>query len=358
MKKKLLTLLLSTAVAVTALTGCGAKKADQAADQKANSQNQQTDQKDKQDASKDAKQSSGAIKTIGSGSTRVGSLLGPTSMGLVDMFHNTENNHSKGSYTFTLASQPTDIVSKVASGDLDIALVPANLAATLYNKTKGGVNVIDINTGNVLYCVTGVKSVKSIKDLAGKTVYTTGQGASPEYVLKYLLEKNDVRDVKLEFKSEATEVAAILAQDSNAIAVLPQPFVTVAETKNKSLTTAFSLGTSWSQVSDSSLVTGVTIVRKDFLKDHADAVKTFMEEHSAAVESVNNDPDSAKLVSDYGIIENPTIAANAIPHCSIESVVGQEMKTSLSGYLKVLHDANPQSVGGSLPADDFYYLAY
>ena len=151
MKKKLLTLLLSTAVAVTALTGCGAKKADQAADQKANSQNQQTDQKDKQDASKDAKQSSGTIKTIGSGSTRVGSLLGPTSMGLVDMFHNTENNHSKGSYTFTLASQPTDIVSKVASGDLDIALVPANLAATLYNKTKGGVNVIDINTGNVLY---------------------------------------------------------------------------------------------------------------------------------------------------------------------------------------------------------------
>ena len=352
MKKKLLSLLLAASLAVTGLAACGPKKTDRNPEQD-KKQQEQTDQKNNQDK----KEPTGSIKTIGSGSIRVGSLLGPTSMGLVDMFHNTENSQSKGSYTFTLASQPADIVAKVASGDLDIALVPANLAATLYNKTKGNVSVIEINTGNVLYCVTGDKSIKSIKDLAGKTVYTTGQGASPEYVLKYLLEKNSVKDTKLEFKSEATEVAAVLAKDSNAIAVLPQPFVTVAETKNKSLATAFSLGVAWNQVSDSSLVTGVTIVRKDFLKDHADAVKTFMEEHSAAVEAVNNDPDSAKLVSDYGIIENPTIAANAIPHCSIESVVGQEMKTALSGYLKVLCDANPKSVGGSLPADDFYYLA-
>ena len=167
-----------------------------------------------------------------------------------------------------------------------------------------------------------------MKDLAGKTVLSTGQGATPEYALSYLLEKNGVTDCKIEFKSEATEIAAALNADPQQIAVLPQPFVTVAEAKNPELKTAFSLSDEWDKVSKdgSHMVTGVTIVRNEFLKDHPDAVSVFLKEH-----------------------------AEALPYCNIVCIAGDEMKTALSGYLQVLYDANPKSVGGALPADDFYY---
>lgn len=289
---------------------------------------------------------------------RVGSLKGPTTMGIVNLRKDSEDGTSKGSYTFTMATQPDEIAADIAGGKLDIAMVPANLASVLYNKTKGGVSVIDINTLGVIYCVSGNTEIHSVKDLAGKTVLSTGQGATPEYALSYLLEKNGVTDCKVEFKSEATEIAAALNADPQQIAVLPQPFVTVAEAKNPELKTAFSLSDEWDKVSKdgSHMVTGVTIVRNAFLKDHPDAVSVFLKEHAASAEKAVSDVDTtAGLVAQYGIIEKAPVAAKALPYCNIVCISGDEMKTALSGYLQVLYDANPKSVGGALPADDFYY---
>lgn len=289
---------------------------------------------------------------------RVGSLKGPTTMGIVNLRKASEDGTSEGSYTFTMATQPDEIAADIAGGKLDIAMVPANLASVLYNKTKGGVSVIDINTLGVIYCVSGNTEIHSVKDLAGKTVLSTGQGATPEYALSYLLEKNGVTDCKVEFKSEATEIAAALNADPQQIAVLPQPFVTVAEAKNPELKTAFSLSDEWDKVSKdgSHMVTGVTIVRNEFLKDHPDAVSVFLKEHAASAEKAVSDVDTtAGLVAQYGIIEKAPVAAKALPYCNIVCISGDEMKTALSGYLQVLYDANPKSVGGALPADDFYY---
>lgn len=289
---------------------------------------------------------------------RVGSLKGPTTMGIVNLRKASEDGTSEGSYTFTMATQPDEIAADIAGGKLDIAMVPANLASVLYNKTKGGISVIDINTLGVIYCVSGNTEIHSVKDLAGKTVLSTGQGATPEYALSYLLEKNGVTDCKVEFKSEATEIAAALNADPQQIAVLPQPFVTVAEAKNPELKTAFSLSDEWDKVSGdgSHMVTGVTIVRNEFLKDHPDAVSVFLKEHAASAEKAVSDVDTtAGLVAQYGIIEKAPVAAKALPYCNIVCISGDEMKTALSGYLQVLYDANPKSVGGALPADDFYY---
>ena len=199
---------------------------------------------------------------------RVGSLKGPTTMGLVNLMKASDEERSQGKYEFTMASDPSEIVASIASGDLDIALVPANLAATLYNKTEGGVSVLDINTLGVLYCVTADESITSVKDLSGKTVLTTGQGATPEYAMNYLLDANGVADCTLEFHSEASEIAALLKEDPNRIAVLPQPFVTAAEAQNDQLKTAFSLTDEWDKVTDngSRFLTGATIVRKAFLE--------------------------------------------------------------------------------------------
>ena len=289
---------------------------------------------------------------------RVGSLKGPTTMGIVNLRKASEDGTSEGSYTFTMATQPDEIAADIAGGKLDIAMVPANLASVLYNKTKGGISVIDINTLGVIYCVSGNTEIHSVKDLAGKTVLSTGQGATPEYALSYLLEKNGVTDCKVEFKSEATEIAAALNADPQQIAVLPQPFVTVAEAKNPELKTAFSLSDEWDKVSKdgSHMVTGVTIVRNEFLKDHPDAVSVFLKEHAASAEKAVSDVDTtAGLVAQYGIIEKAPVAAKALPYCNIVCISGDGMKTALSGYLQVLYDANPKSVGGALPADDFYY---
>lgn len=289
---------------------------------------------------------------------RVGTLKGPTTMGLVNLMAESDAGTSEGNYEFTMESSPDAITPLVVSGDLDIALVPANLASVLYNKTDGGVSVIDINTEGVLYCVTGDTSIDSFDDLDGKTIVTTGQGATPEYIIDYLMDAYGIT-ADLDFRSEATEVASVLEEDPNTIAILPQPFATVAVIQNENLKEAFALNDAWNDVSEgkSTMIQGVTIVRNDFLEAHQDAVDTFIAEQKESAEKAVSDAEgTAELVASYGIIEKAAIAQQALPKCAIVCTTGEEMKTGLSGFLDILADLNPKSVGGQVPGDDFYYL--
>lgn len=289
---------------------------------------------------------------------RVGTLKGPTTMGLVNLMAESDAGTSEGNYEFTMESSPDAITPLVVSGDLDIALVPANLASVLYNKTDGGVSVIDINTEGVLYCVTGDTSIDSFDDLDGKTIVTTGQGATPEYIIDYLMDAYGIT-ADLDFRSEATEVASVLEEDPNTIAILPQPFATVAVIQNENLKEAFALNDAWNDVSEgkSTMIQGVTIVRNDFLEAHQDAVDTFIAEQKESAEKAVSDAEgTAELVASYGIIEKAAIAQQALPKCAIVCTTGEEMKTGLSGFLDILADLNTKSVGGQVPGDDFYYL--
>lgn len=292
---------------------------------------------------------------------RVGSLKGPTTMGLVNMMADGEEGALPFAAQFTMGTTPDEITAKLVNGDLDIALVPANLASVLYNKTKGGVEVLNVNTLGVLYGVTGDASVKSLADLAGKTVYMTGQGATPEYAFNYILEQNGLKDqVKIEFKSEATEIAALLKEDPTRIAVLPQPFATVCQMQNEQVKEFMNLTEEWAKCPDSGnsqLLTGVTIVRKEFANAHKEdgLLKAFVEAQKTSTEAANSELEqTAELVAKYGIIEKAPVAKAALPKCGIVCLEGDEMKNALSGYLQVLFDADAKSVGGTLPADDFY----
>ena len=288
---------------------------------------------------------------------RVGSLKGPTTIGIVNLMDKSSKGEAEGNYEFTMSAAPHEIPAKVVSGDIDIARVPANLASVLYNKTQGGITAIDINTLGVLYCVTGDSSVKSVKDLAGKTVITTGQGATPEYSLRYLLDQNGITDCTIEFKSEATEVAAVLTEDPTQVAVLPQPFATVACAQNEAIAPAFALEDEWQTLTDGlGMVTGVTIVRNDFLKEHPAAVSTFISEHQASVNAANSDLDTtAALVVANDIIGKEPIAKKAIPSCNVVCITGDSLKTNLSAYLEVLYNYDPKAVGGNLPGEEFYF---
>ena len=286
--------------------------------------------------------------------TQVASLKGPTSMGLSALM-TSENEH----YEFNIYAAADEIVPLVVKGEVDIALVPANLAATLYQKTNGAIEVANINTLSVLQVVTpGDVEMSDLTALKGKTIYMTGKGTTPEASLRYLVEKNGMSwdDMTVEFKTEATEVVSALQTDLTAFAVLPEPFATVAIQQLDNRHIALSLGDEWDRVSDngSQLVTGVTIVRKEFAEAHPAAMLQFAADAAESVAYVNGHPeDAATKIESLDIVKAP-IAKLAIPRCNLVCMTGEEMRTALSGYLDALYTFDPQMIGGKLPDDAFY----
>ena len=363
MKKQTLAALMACAVTAAALMGCSTKTAETVPETTTAAETTAAPETTPEETTT-AEVSTEAPGASSGMTLRVGSLKGPTSMGLVSLMDQASKGEAKGNYEFTMVTAADELLTKVISGDLDIALVPANMASILYNKTNHGVNVIDINTLGVLYVVSSDESIQSVADLKGKTLYMTGKGTTPDYVLQYLLSENGLTtdDVTIEYKSEATEVAAVLKEQEGAIGLLPQPFVTVAMAQNESLKIVLDLTKEWEAIqggTGGSLVTGVTICRSELFADPAgaEAIDVFLAEHKAsAMFAIDNVAETADLVAAAGIIEKAPVAAKAIPYCSITFVDGEMMKSMLDGYLTVLFDQDPASVGGTLPDDAFYYI--
>ncbi len=292
---------------------------------------------------------------------RVGSMKGPTTMGIVKLMQDDEAGIAANDYEFTMSGSADELVPLLVKGELDVALVPCNLASVLYNNTKGAVQVAAINTLGVLYIVETGDSIQSVADLKGKTIYSTGKGTTPEYALNYVLSLNGLtpgEDVTIEYKSEATEVAAALSSGTADIAMLPQPFVTATISQNENLRVALSLTEEWEKVNaESALVTGVAVVRKAFYEENPEAVKAFLEEYAASAEYVNaNAAEAAEWIAELGIVAKAPLAEKAIPACNIVLITGDEMKTKVSGYLSSLFDQNAAAVGGALPDDAFYLI--
>lgn len=289
------------------------------------------------------------------GALRVAGLKGPTTMGLVNLMA----GEDAADYDFEMYGKADEIVPLLVKGELDAAAVPANLAATLYQKTNGAIEVACINTLGVLYVVENGETVNSVEDLKGKTIVTTGKGTTPEYVLRYILTENGVdpdNDVTLDFYSEATEALAQLQAGTSTIAMLPQPFVTSALAQVEGLRVALDMNEEWEKVAGSKLVTGVLVARKDAVEADPARFAAFMDGYKASVEAANTDlENTAALCEEYGIVAKAALAQKALPNCNIVFETGDEMKTDLETYFNVLYAADPTSVGGQLPADDFYY---
>lgn len=291
---------------------------------------------------------------------RIASLKGPTTMGLVHLMSEAAAGRATWPYQVTMHGTPDEVVPGLVKGDIDIALLPANLAAVLYNRTHGEVQVAAVNTLGVLYVVEAGDSVHKMADLVGRTVISTGKGASPQYVLDFLLKQNGLdpsRDVTVEYRSESTEVVALLATKDKAVAVLPEPFVTVAASQNPRLRVALDLTREWEAVSpESSLITGVLVVRKSFAAERRAAVAGFLSDYQESTRFTNEHPaEAGALIAGYGIVPNASLAEKAIPSCNITFVDGEAMQHKVKGYLEVLFAANPASIGGAMPGDDFYY---
>lgn len=327
MKKKFLTLLLTVCMTLSIFSGCS----------------------DKSQTNKEKSQNT----TI-----NIGCMKGPTGIGMIKLLSDSDEGKTTNKYNYTIAGTADEIATKLMKEELDIAAVPCNLASVLYNKSEGEILTLAINTLGVLYIVESGETVTNVADLKGKTIYSTGQGTTPEYTLRFLLSSanlNPDKDVNIQFKSEAPEVLASLKQDNTAVAMLPQPYATVALNSDENMRIALDVTKEWENYNKgNTVVTGVLVARKSFMEENKATLESFLKEYEASTTYANtNIDDTAALLEEFDIFK-AAIAKKAIPYCNVTFITGKEMKEKAFAYLTVLFNENPASIGGNLQEGMFY----
>lgn len=287
----------------------------------------------------------------------VASLKGPTGMGMVQLMEEPGTSN----YEFILSGTPDELVGKIINNEIDIACLPTNLASVLYNKTEGKVLLVGVNTLGSLYVLDNTGTIQSIQDLKGKTVYVSGQGATPDFVFRYLLSANGIdpeKDLEINFSMQHADLATAVAAKQVDIALLPQPYVTTVQMKNPEVKIALDLNDLWKQNSldEVAIYMGCIVVQKDFAQKYPDALKAFIEEYKESVEWVNqNTVEAGVLIEKHGIIPNAKLAELAIPLSNIVYIEASEAEVVLDDYFNILLDFDAKSVGGKLPDEGFYY---
>ena len=306
--------------------------------------------------------------TVNKTAVNVTAIAGPTGVGLVSLMDKDAQGASTNDYNFTVVSAPEQAVAAITNGSADIAAVPTNLASTLFKKTGGKVQVLAVNTLGVLHILANGEEITQVKDLKGKTIYTSGQGANPEYILKYVLKRNGLdpyKDVKIEFVADNDTLATLMINGTAKIAMVPEPKAAAVLMQNKSVKRVLNMTDEWykedgnipaDSEADSTLVMGCVIARTEFVEQNMQAVRDFLAEYKASIVTVTADVDAAAtLCETYKIIPKAAIAKAAIPHCGLTYLDGTDLRDQLDAYLKVLYEYNPASIGGAIPGEEFYF---
>jgi NitT/TauT family transport system substrate-binding protein len=285
-------------------------------------------------------------------------LRGPGSIGAAWLMEQAANG--QGNYNFHLADNPEQAVALLSNGTVSMAALPTNLAANLYAKTEGQMRMSAIITRGMLYLLQAGATVQSWEDLRGQTIYATGRGSNPEYILRHLLEAHGLKpglDVTVEFKSDHAELAALLAAGQAELAMLPEPFVTSVLMQNDGVFPLFDLSAEWEALGTGSLAMTALVTRTDFAAANPQIITGFLDGMEQSVNyALNNVAETAALCEKYGIIPKAAVAERAIPRCNLTFIAGADMQGVITPYYEVLYAADPQSIGGALPDEDFYYV--
>ena len=297
------------------------------------------------------------------GKIHIAAMNGPTLMGLGHLY-NAENGKADSKYTFTKEGTPDAVVAGLANKTFDAACLPANTAAIVFNTDSIDIQVAAISMLGVLYVVqkAGTPVIANLADLSGQTVYLTSQGSTPDVAFRYLLAQNNINNVKLEFETEGSIIAAGIktANSKYDYALLPQPAATVASSGPGAATEAIHLSGEWKKFHpESDIITAVLVVRTAYIKNNRAAFEKFLEDYRKSVEFVTDARNldiSAGYVVDMGIVPALPLAKAALLKCGITFIRAEEMRTSLSQFYQVLYDQNPRSIGGKIPSQKFYYM--
>ena len=288
---------------------------------------------------------------------RVMTLNGTTGFGMAGLIARHAAGGTELNYSFAVDTDASNVTAALVSGSCDIAALPTNAAAALYNKTEGSVQVLALNTRGVLYLVTdGSVAVESVSDLDGMTVYVPAQ--NPSFIFGHICSANGVEAEIDNSYAQPAELNTAVAAGEVSLAVLPEPMVTVARSQNADLQVALDLTAEWDKVSEpGSLVQGCVVVRTAFAAEHPEELAKFLEDYAASVELLTADTAAAaKAIEETGIFAKAAVAEKAIPNCNVCFVTGADMQAQLSAFLEIMFETAPQSIGGKLPADDFYCI--
>lgn len=285
----------------------------------------------------------------------VGTLKGPSSIGLVKVMDTETPLGENTTVNFDIQGAPDNIVAKLINKELDAACVPINLAATLYNKTNGEIVLVSVASKGVLHLLTKGETITSLQDLSGKTVYSSGQGSTPQFILEYLLKANNVENVNVIYLPEhAAVVSQIVA--NGGIALLPEPHATTATMQDPEITRALNITDVWEATNaEAGIYMTAFVVRKDFLEENPGTVELFLKAYEESTKFANENPAQAgELSAKYGIVPKAAVAQAAIPGCNLIYMGAKENKATIEKFYEVLFNANPKSIGGKMPLEDFY----
>ncbi|MGE4277379.1 MAG: ABC transporter substrate-binding protein [Lawsonibacter sp.] len=350
--KRNLSLLLVTALALSLLSGCGPKSSGSNSSVSSGSVSGS--------ASGSASSSSDVSQPSTADMVRFTVLSGPTGVGAAKLLADNADS-SAPTYNVTVATANDQVTADLIGPNpsTDIAALATNVAANLAAKTDGGIQVLAVNTLGVLYILEKGDTVHSIADLQGKTLYATGQGANPEYVLDYLLTQNKVDPAQVDIQwLTAQEITAKMTSADKAICMLPVPAATALMLQDTGIRQAVSLSEEWDKLDQGSLPMGCVVARTQFIEEQPQAVEEFLTQYQASIAYMNDPANldaAAKLVARFELTPNETIAAKAIPQCNLTFLTGEDMKNMLEEYYQVLFQADPAAIGGSMPYDSFYY---
>ena len=352
--KRTLSLLLTAALALSLLAGCGPKTPAGASAPVPGSSSSQPDRSDQDSSQSTPEVDAPVIKFM--------ALSGPTGVGAAKLMadHDADAQNSAIA-SYEIVTDNTQVQTALANGDVDIAAIATNAAASLYAKTDGGIQVLAVNTLGVLYILEKGDTVHAMADLAGKTLYcpSNTKGANPEHILNHLLTGNgvDPSDVNIEWLTPQ-EITAKLTSSDAGICMLPVPAATALLVKDSGVREAVSLSDAWQDLEGSPLPMGCVVARTEYIEENPLGVEAFLAAYEKSINYISdpaNSADASALVAQYEFAPNDQVAARAIPQCSLTFITGQEMKTTLEDYYTILFQAAPESIGGGLPYDSFYY---
>ncbi len=362
--KRTLSLLLCAAMALTLFAGCGPKNTNESSSSAPGSESSSS-------AGSSASQSGSGGESAAFTQPKLMVLSGPTGVGaaklMADWTYAEEHDQRTPDGKFIVidsaevVTDNTEVAAALTNGDADIAAIATNAAANLSVKTDGGIQVLAVNTLGVLYILEKGNTVQTMADLAGKTLYcpSNTKGGNPEHILNHLLEKNGVSpsDVDIQWLTPQ-EITAKLTSSDAGICMLPVPAATALMVQDSGVRQALSLSEEWENLGEGPLPMGCIVARTQYVEENPEGVEAFLsayEESIAYMSDPDNLADAAALVAQFGITPNAKVAEMAIPQCNLTYVTGKEMHTMLEDYYSILFQAAPDSIGGGLPYDSFYY---
>lgn len=285
-------------------------------------------------------------------------LNGTTGFGMAKLMSDASADEAAQDYAFTVETDASNVTAALISGDADIAALPTNAAATLYNKTEGGVRMLAINTLGVLYVVANTETteIESLEDLNGMTVYAPAQ--NPTFIFQAIADAAELDVTVDNTYAQPADLRTAIAAGEIDVAVLPEPMVTIACAGNEALAPVIDLTAAWDeQIEEGTLVQGCVVARTEFVEEHPEAVAAFLEEYAASIEFLTEDPEAAsQMIEDNGIFQQAAVAQKAIPHCNVCFLDGEEMQAAMTRFCEILAEIEPASIGGAVPAEDFFYL--